>query len=66
MKFEQKVTGHKRKVIATVIAEALSVPARYAGIPSFAYKAGGWTVDKDNNLKSPVGDLQTLTTVFAA
>jgi len=63
----EKVTGQERKVIAAVIAEALNVPVKYAGVPSFAYEAGGWSIDKNNNLKSPellVEELQNLKPVL--
>lgn len=69
MKFEQKVTGIDRKVIASVIAEVLNAPINYAGAPSFVYEAGGWSVDKNNILRSPdlpERDLQTVKTVFDA
>ena len=69
MKFEQRVTGLERKAIASVIAEVLNVPVNYAGAPSFAYEAGGWSVDKSSILRSPdfpAEDLQTIKTVFDA
>jgi len=53
MKFEQRVTGQDRKVIADVIAEVLNAPVNYAGAPSFVYEAGGWLVDKKSLLRSP-------------
>lgn len=69
MKFEQRVTGQDRKVIASVIAEVLNEPVKYAGVPSFVYEVGGWLVDKKNLLRSPdlpVEDLQTIKTVYDA
>lgn len=69
MKFEQRVTGQDRKVIASVIAEALNAPVNYAGAPSFVYEAGGWSVDKKSLLRSPdlqPDDLSVIKTVFDA
>lgn len=51
--FSQKIMGQERKIIAAVIAETLDVGVKYAGVPTFAYQAGGWEIGKDNVIKSP-------------
>ncbi len=49
----QKITGQERKVVAGKIAEAAGEEVKYLGPPSFAYKAGDWTVDKAGVVHSP-------------
>ena len=67
--FSEKVTGNERKVTAAVIAGVLDVPIKYAGVPTFSYEAGGWSIDKNNNLKSPeftIEEMQNIKSVFDA
>ncbi len=49
----QKITGQERKVVAGKIAEAAGEEVKYLGPPTFAYKAGDWTVDKAGVVHSP-------------
>lgn len=42
-----------RKALAKAIAEELGTTARYLGLPSYAYKIGDFTVDRDGNI---IGD----------
>jgi hypothetical protein len=53
IRFSQKITGQERKVIASVIALPIGEIVKYAGPPSFAYQAGGWSVDRDSMVHSP-------------
>lgn len=65
----QKVIGKERKEIAGIIAKALETQAQYEGVPSFAYLAGGWRIEKSGLLKSPqieLLELDTLKVVFEA
>ena len=67
--FSQKVIGQERKIIAAVIAETLDVGVKYAGVPTFAYEAGGWEIGKDNVIKSPeteFSEAKTLRSVIEA
>ena len=67
--FSQTITGQdggrqpERKVIASVIAEALGCTASYAGAPSFGYTAGGWGVSKNAQVSSPAMDTSDLAEV---
>jgi hypothetical protein len=53
IRFSQKITGQERKVIAAVIAETAGGQVRYTGAPGFAYKTGGWSVDRASAVHSP-------------
>jgi len=46
IRFTFKVTGLERKQVAVVIADTIGEQVIYAGVPSFNYIAGGWTIDK--------------------
>ena len=46
LRFSFKVTGLERKQVASVIAATIGEQVIYAGVPSFNYNAGGWTIDK--------------------
>lgn len=52
--FSQKVIARERELVAAVIAETLGEQVRYTGAPGFAYAAGGWTVDRDGAVHSPL------------
>lgn len=56
VKFYQKVTGAERKNIAAVISEATGKKVEYAGVPSYAYKVGDYSLDKDGVIQSPKFD----------
>lgn len=67
--FSQKITGQERKVIAGVIAQALSEEVKYLGPPTFSYMVGGWTIEKSGNVRSPeieVAGLHEAKTIFEA
>jgi hypothetical protein len=62
IRFSQTITGNERKVIASVIAEALGTTASYAGPPTFGFNAGGWTVSKNSQVVSPEMDMSSIPT----
>lgn len=67
--FTFKVTGLERKQIASVVGEAIGQDISYAGAPSFSYKAGDWTIDRDSVITSPeipLADKDSLRKVLAA
>ncbi len=53
MRFSTKVTGLERKQLASVIADTIGEQPKYAGVPSFNYNAGGWTVNKQGIVTTP-------------
>ena len=52
MKIKFNVPGKKRKELAAEIAAWLGEDAQYAGAPTFAYRIGRITVDRDGNFES--------------
>ena len=56
--FSQKMSGD-RKAIMAAIAAATNTEAKYKGAPSFAYEAGGWYIDREGVLTSPVFGMDT-------
>ena len=57
--FKQRITGTgERKTLLTPIAEQAEQSVQYAGAPSFAYTAAGWSIDKNNIVASPVFELE--------
>ena len=65
MKIDYGVTGIKRKALVAAISEELAVKVTYLGMPSAAYKIGGYKLDKNGVLdgtdnRSLVTDLQVL------
>ncbi|AFM40320.1 hypothetical protein Desaci_1294 [Desulfosporosinus acidiphilus SJ4] len=64
-----KVTGLERKQIACIIGEAVGQDISYAGAPSFFYRAGDWTIDRDSVITSPetpLHDKDNLRKILAA
>ena len=65
MKINYNVTGAERKSLVGAISTELNAPAEYLGAPTFAYKVGGYHIDKtglvtgDDNWEL-VADLQGL------
>jgi len=59
VQFSQKVSGGRKRLLAP-IAERAQEEVRYAGAPTFAYKAAGWSVDKNNVLISPVFEINEI------
>lgn len=59
--FSQKISGERKRLLAP-IAEKAQEAVRYAGAPTFAYKAAGWLVDKYNVVTSPVFEIDELET----
>lgn len=56
--FTQKIfSPSERKALLTPIAEQAGQSVQYAGAPSFAYTAAGWSVDKNNMVSSPTFDI---------
>lgn len=51
MTIHYNVPGKKRKELAQTLATWLGEQVEYLGAPSFAYKVGYFTIDKDGNLK---------------
>lgn len=61
MKLNYNVTGIERKALVGAISTALGIPTKYLGAPSFAYKIGGYHIDKDGVLTGPDNlDLKNL------
>jgi hypothetical protein len=57
--FTQKITGSgERKALLAPIAQQAGQSVQYAGVPSFAYTAAGWSVDKNNMVFSPVFEIE--------
>ena len=50
MEYEFKVTGQRRKELATAISEILDTPANYLGAPTFAYEIGEYLIDKSGTV----------------
>jgi len=46
MKLSYNVTGAERKSLVGAISQALNAPTKYLGAPTFAYKVGGYHIDK--------------------
>ena len=44
-----KTTAENRKDVVKAMEEILNVKAKYQGPPSFGYKVGEYTVDRDGN-----------------
>ena len=53
MRFTLKVTDLERKQLAALIAETIGEQVIYAGVPSFNYLVGGWTIDKKGIVTTP-------------
>jgi hypothetical protein len=52
--FTQKIIGTgERKTLLIPIAEKAEQSVQYAGAPSFAYTAAGWSVNRDSVVSSP-------------
>ena len=49
-----------RRALAQQISELLGEPVMYAGAPSFAYRIGSTTLDRNGNLEVPDDVLETL------
>ncbi len=65
MKINYNVTGPKRKSLVGAISLELNAPTVYLGAPTFAYKVGGYHIDKNGMLEGKdnpglVADLQGL------
>ncbi len=46
-------TKEERKTMVKVIEDALGVKAKYMGVPSCAYEAGGYRIEKDGTISWP-------------
>ena len=58
MTVKTNAQGAKRKELVNDIAEWLAVTPTYCGAPTFAYKAGGITIDKNGAIDLPT-DLES-------
>ena len=47
-----KTTAENRKDVVKAMEEILNVKAKYQGPPSFGYKVGEYTVDRDGNVNT--------------
>lgn len=54
VQFSQRICGGERKELLAPIAEINGQNVHYAGAPTFAYEAAGWSIDKNNLASSPV------------
>lgn len=61
----QKITGAERKVIASIIAEATGEQVKYAGVPTYAYAIGSWSIDRNSVVKSPRSDISEMETLLS-
>lgn len=59
-KFSQKVIDIERKCMAAIIAETTGQQVKYAGVPTYAYEIGGWSIDRDGVLYSTAFDTVEL------
>lgn len=50
MEIRFNVMGVERKKMVTAISEVLNAPTKYLGAPTFAYKIGGYHIDKNGTL----------------
>ena len=50
MEMKYNVTGNDRKRLVTAIAEFMACAATYKGAPTFAYKVGCFTIDKNGTV----------------
>ena len=65
MTIKYKATGKERKRLAQTIADILESKLEYKGAPTFAYRAGYCTVDKDSNVIVDDGiDTETQEALF--
>jgi len=51
MRVDYSVTGSRRKSLASAVSQCLNSPVEYLGAPTFAYKIGGYTIDKNGVLE---------------
>lgn len=56
MEFKFNVTGAERKKLVGAISEILNTPMKYLGAPGFAYKVGGYTVNKNGTVSGERDD----------
>lgn len=52
MKIRFHATGTERKKLVAAITEILNTPQKYLGAPTFAYKIGGFHIDKEGTLSA--------------
>lgn len=66
MKVNYNVTGNERKELVKVIADTIGEKAKYMGMPSAAYRIGGFTVSKTGELECEDGsDTETVLEAIA-
>lgn len=53
MKLNYNITGQERKSLASAISEALNLPVRYLGAPSFEYEIGEYRIGKTGLVTGP-------------
>ncbi len=51
MKIEFNRTGMERKVLVKAMGEILEATPKYLGMPTMAYKVGGYIINKDGNVE---------------
>lgn len=65
-RIRMEITGDRKQAMG-LVAGILNTEARYLGMPTGAYEAGGWSIDRHMTLASPVidsGDTHTLRQVL--
>ncbi len=62
-KIQQKISSGTRKEIAALIAEVTKSEVTYLGAPTFAFKAGGYTVDKNSFIISPEIEIEKMKSI---
>ena len=60
MTIHYNVPGKERKHLAQTIGAWLEEDAKYAGVPSCAYRIGNFTIDKDGNFSAEEADEETV------
>ncbi len=61
-----QVSGAERKRLAQALGKILLWEPVYAGAPSFAYKVGNYTIDKDGTISCPASTTQDLANIIVA
>lgn len=64
MKIFYNVTGSERKSLVAALSQELNAPAKYLGVPTFAFEVGDYTIDKAGVMEGP-GNLDLVTALYA-
>jgi len=53
MELKYNLKGSERKSLVSAVSAALNQPTEYLGAPTFAYRVGGYAIDKNGTLTGP-------------